>query len=113
MSGTHNRLTIVPPFERGADRAVTTIELPPDPVALPAAKSGGRLSPEHADEFDIDGTEAILFALAHAVEQRDRQTAGHCERLAFTSVAIGMAMNLDRTDLLALYRGGYLHDVGK
>ena len=69
--------------------------------------------PEYADEFDVDGTEAILFALAHAVEQRDRQTAGHCERLAFTSVAIGMALGLDRPGLLALYRGGYLHDVGK
>jgi putative two-component system response regulator len=65
------------------------------------------------DEFAIDETEAILFALARAVEQRDRQTAGHCERLAFTGVALGMALRLDRTSLLALYRGGYLHDVGK
>jgi putative two-component system response regulator len=64
-------------------------------------------------EFSIDETEAILFALAQAVEQRDRQTAGHCERLAFMGVALGMAMRLDRISLLALYRGGYLHDVGK
>ena len=70
-----------------------------------AADAGG--------EFSIDETEAILFALAQAVEQRDRQTAGHCERLAFISVALGMAMRLDRASLLALYRGGYLHDVGK
>jgi len=69
------------------------------------AKAGG--------EFSIDETEAILFALAQAVEQRDRQTAGHCERLAFMGVALGMAMRLDRINLLALYRGGYLHDVGK
>jgi putative two-component system response regulator len=69
------------------------------------AKAGG--------EFSIDETEAILFALAQAMEQRDRQTAGHCERLAFMGVALGMAMRLDRTCLLALYRGGYLHDVGK
>jgi putative two-component system response regulator len=58
-------------------------------------------------------TEGLLFALAQAVEQRDRQTAGHCERLAFISVAIGMAMRLDSASLLALYRGGFLHDVGK
>ncbi|HEX3878634.1 MAG TPA: HD domain-containing phosphohydrolase [Bryobacteraceae bacterium] len=61
----------------------------------------------------VDPTESILFALAQAVEQRDRQTAGHCERLAFVSVAIGMAMGLERTQLLTLYRGGYLHDIGK
>ena len=61
----------------------------------------------------MDETEAILFSLAKAVEQRDAQTAGHCERLAFISVALGVAIGLDRESLVALYRGGYLHDVGK
>src|SRR5580698_4749613 len=70
-------------------------------------------SGECADDFEINGTEAILFALAQAVEQRDHQTAGHCERIAFISVAIGMAMGLERAKLVALYHGGYLHDVGK
>jgi putative nucleotidyltransferase with HDIG domain len=73
----------------------------------------------HADEDQgadfghLDETEGILFALAQAVEQRDRHTAGHCERLALIGVAIGMAMKLSRADLLTLYRGGYLHDIGK
>jgi putative two-component system response regulator len=58
-------------------------------------------------------TESILFALARAVEQRDRHTAGHCERLAFISVSLGTEMGLEASELLALYRGGYLHDVGK
>lgn len=61
----------------------------------------------------VTETERILFALAQAVEQRDRHIAGHCERLAFISVAMGIYMGLDRPALLALYRGGYLHDVGK
>ncbi|MCL5745993.1 MAG: response regulator, partial [Acidobacteria bacterium] len=30
----------------------------------------------------LDATEAILFALARAVEMRDHHTGGHCERLA-------------------------------
>lgn len=64
-------------------------------------------------EFTLDPTESTLFALAQAVEQRDKETAGHCERLAFMSVAMGMAMGLDRAQLLTLYRGGYLHDLGK
>lgn len=75
-----------------------------------------RVEPESASReggFPIDETEGILFALARAVEQRDRHTAGHCERLAFMSVAMGIAMRFERTSLLALYRGGYLHDVGK
>jgi putative two-component system response regulator len=57
--------------------------------------------------------EEILFALAEAVEQRDQQIAGHCHRLAFLSVTLGGAMGLGGSCLLALYRGGYLHDVGK
>jgi len=67
----------------------------------------------HDEAFAVEETEGILFALAQAVEQRDHHTAGHCERLAFISVALGIAMRLDRDSLLSLYRGGYLHDVGK
>jgi len=67
-------------------------------------------SAEDACERDHEG---ILFALAEAVEQRDHHIAGHCQRLAFISVTVGAAMGLDRLCLLALYRGGYLHDVGK
>lgn len=58
-------------------------------------------------------TEALLFALGRAVEQRDLNTAGHCERLAFIAVALGMALGFDRRSLMTLYRGGFLHDVGK
>jgi putative two-component system response regulator len=70
----------------------------------------------HADErgwVGLDETEEVVFALARAVEQRDANTAGHCERLAFMGVSLGIALGLDRASLLALYRGGYLHDVGK
>lgn len=73
------------------------------------------VEPDGAGEGDsaVTETERILFALAQAVEQRDRHTAGHGERLAFISVAMGIVMGLERGNLLALYRGGYLHDVGK
>jgi response regulator RpfG family c-di-GMP phosphodiesterase len=64
--------------------------------------------PEHLSE-----AECILLALAQAVEQRDSLTAGHCERMALISVSIGIAMRLSRVELLALYRGGFLHDIGK
>jgi putative two-component system response regulator len=60
-----------------------------------------------------DVAEGVLFSLAKVVEQRDCHTAGHCERLAFTAVALGIALELDSASLLTLYLGGYLHDVGK
>jgi cyclic di-GMP phosphodiesterase len=61
----------------------------------------------------LEQTEAILFALAQAVEQRDRTTGDHCQRMALMSLALGSALGLSRDDLVALYRGGYLHDIGK
>ena len=61
----------------------------------------------------LEEAETILFALARAVESRDHYTAGHCERLATYSVAIGSALGLSRHELVALHRGGYLHDIGK
>ena len=57
--------------------------------------------------------EAVLLALGQAIEARDHSTGGHCERLAFHSLALGVAMGLSRHELLALYRGGYVHDIGK
>jgi putative two-component system response regulator len=71
------------------------------------------LRAEHRGRAGLDETEEIVFALAQAIEQRDVNTGDHCERLSFISVALGVALGLDRTNLLALYRGGYLHDVGK
>ncbi|HUQ95411.1 MAG TPA: HD domain-containing phosphohydrolase, partial [Bryobacteraceae bacterium] len=61
----------------------------------------------------LEEAETILFALAQAVEQRDKNTGDHCQRIATYSVALGMALGMSKTELLALYRGGYLHDIGK
>jgi putative two-component system response regulator len=113
MARSTTRLPPTLSQERETSRSLPSPTLPVDPTSFRGAGYKDRFSPEYAKEFDVDGTEAILFALAHAIEQRDHQTAGHCERLAFTSVALGMAMDLSRNELLALYRGGYLHDVGK
>jgi putative two-component system response regulator len=61
----------------------------------------------------LDEAETILFALAKSVEARDNYTGLHCERLAAYSIALGQALGLSKQDHLALYRGGYLHDIGK
>jgi putative two-component system response regulator len=61
----------------------------------------------------LEEAESILFALAQAIEQRDKCTGGHCERLAITSMMLGMGLGLPRSQLLALHRGGFLHDIGK
>lgn len=63
------------------------------------------------DSLEEAGT--ILFALAQAVEARDKVTGDHCGRLASLSVALGSTLGLSQAQLQALYQGGYLHDIGK
>lgn len=61
----------------------------------------------------LEEAETILFALAQAIEQRDSYTGGHCERLSHYAVELGSALGVPRPQLLALHRGGFLHDIGK
>lgn len=61
----------------------------------------------------LDEAETILLALAQTVEHRDPYTGKHCQRLAVSSVMLGEALGLPSQDLTSLYRGGFLHDIGK
>ncbi len=61
----------------------------------------------------LEEAESILFALAQAVEQRDQCTGQHCQRLSEYSTKLGEALGLSRAEIRALYRGGFLHDIGK
>ena len=66
---------------------------------------------EFTDE--LENAEAVLVALALGVEARDPYTGNHCERLARYAVDLGQEIGLDSECILALKRGGYLHDLGK
>ncbi len=61
----------------------------------------------------LDSTESTLFALARMVEAKDENTGDHCSRLAHKAMALGRAMGLSQQELIALRRGGVLHDIGK
>jgi putative two-component system response regulator len=62
---------------------------------------------------DLECAESVILSLALTVEARDRYTEGHCQRLATYATALGEELHLPDRDLSALYRGAYLHDVGK
>ncbi len=47
------------------------------------------------------------------MESRDPYTEGHCERLALNASDLGRHLGLDQESIVALRRGGYLHDLGK
>ena len=69
--------------------------------------------PNNPGVLALDESTQTLIGLVAAMDQRDGHVAGHCERLAFLGVTLGMAMGMDRASLQSLYLGGYLHDIGK
>jgi putative two-component system response regulator len=66
---------------------------------------------EFTDE--LENAEAVLCTLGLSVEARDPYTEGHCERLARYASDLGQHLGLDEPSLVALKRGGFLHDLGK
>lgn len=62
---------------------------------------------------DLESAEHLFQSMARFIEARDPSTEGHCERLARYATMIGARLRLEPAELDALYRGGFLHDVGK
>jgi putative two-component system response regulator len=61
----------------------------------------------------LDATENVLFALARAVEARDKYTIHHAERVGRLAREVGRLLSLNEDDGKILYEGGVLHDLGK
>ncbi|MCK4950269.1 MAG: response regulator [Gammaproteobacteria bacterium] len=61
----------------------------------------------------LDSAESMLFALARMVEAKDEDTGDHCSRLEHMAEVFGKELGLGSQELLALRRGGVLHDIGK
>ena len=58
-------------------------------------------------------SEQLIFALAAAAEAKDHLTERHPRRVANTAWRLGKRLGLGDSDLIALYRGGLVHDIGK
>jgi putative two-component system response regulator len=62
---------------------------------------------------ELESAEAVILGLGATIEARDPTTNGHCQRLAHYATQLGRSLSLDDSDLAALERGGFLHDIGK
>ncbi len=108
VTGLTERESKLKGIEAGAD---DFLNKPVDPQELFArAKSLLKLK-QFTDE--LENAETVLMSLALGVEARDPYTEGHCARLARHAAGLGKRMGLDEADLVALRRGGALHDIGK
>ncbi|MGA3196863.1 MAG: HD domain-containing phosphohydrolase [Terriglobales bacterium] len=95
-------------IEAGADDFLSK---PVSPEELFARVKSSLKLKEFTDELET--AESVLCTLGRSVEARDPYTEGHCERLARNASDLGRYLDLDEESIVALRRGGYLHDLGK
>jgi putative two-component system response regulator len=95
-------------IEAGADDFLNKPVLAEELIAR--VKSLLRLK-EFTDE--LENADSVLCTLGLIVEGRDPYTEGHCERLSVRAADLGRHLGMDDDSIIALKRGGYLHDIGK
>jgi PAS domain S-box-containing protein/putative nucleotidyltransferase with HDIG domain len=66
-----------------------------------------------ASEDLKDAYEATLQGWSNALEMRERETAGHSQRVVRMIRKLAERMNLKGEDLVQIRRGALLHDIGK
>lgn len=108
ITGLSDREDRVRGIEAGADEFLSKPLYPEELFAR--VKSLLKLK-EFTDE--LENAEAVLLALALGIEARDPYTGNHCERLARYATDLGHYIGLEGDDIVALKRGGFLHDLGK
>lgn len=62
---------------------------------------------------ELERAETVLLALAKSIEGKDPSTEGHCERLSLYGERLGRRLCVSEDDIVALRRGGIIHDIGK
>ncbi|MEJ2367542.1 MAG: response regulator [Acidobacteriota bacterium] len=62
---------------------------------------------------ELDSSENIIFSLVNALEMKDRQNAGHSERVLSHSVRLAAALGLAPAELEDIAKAAILHDLGK
>jgi putative two-component system response regulator len=108
MTGLSDREDKIRGIEAGADDFLNKPIFPEELFAR--VRSLVKLK-EFTDE--LESVEDVLCALGLSVEARDPYTEGHCDRLSRYASALGQHLGLDEESVVALRRGGYLHDLGK
>jgi len=108
ITGLSDRQDRIAGIEAGADDFLIK---PINPEELFARVKSLLKLKEFTDELET--AESVLCTLGLSVEARDPYTGDHCKRLAQNAADVGRHLGLDEDCIVALQRGGYLHDLGK
>jgi HD-GYP domain-containing protein (c-di-GMP phosphodiesterase class II) len=80
-------------------------------IAIDNAELFDRLQRSNADlTMAYDST---LEGWASALELRDKETEGHTRRLTELTIQLARALGVKEKDMVHIYRGALLHDIGK
>jgi putative two-component system response regulator len=107
VAGPEEREERLRGIEAGADELIST---PIDSCELIARIRSLVRMKRYTDDLEL--VASVMMTLATMIEARDRYSEGHCHRMANYASALGRRLGLGGTDLEALRRGGFLHDIG-
>ena len=62
---------------------------------------------------DLEQSYDTLEALGGALDAKDAETEGHCQRVTAFTITIAQKMGVDKGLLRQIARGAFLHDIGK
>jgi putative nucleotidyltransferase with HDIG domain len=61
----------------------------------------------------LNAYDLTIMGWAKALELRDKETEGHCQRVTEMTLRLAQAMGVDDAELKDMRRGALLHDIGK
>jgi PAS domain S-box-containing protein len=67
----------------------------------------------HTNDAITRAYDATIEGWSRALDLRDRETEGHCQRVTELTLRLAVAMGLCGEDLIQIRRGALLHDIGK
>ena len=62
---------------------------------------------------ELDNAEKIIISLALAVESKDENLIGHCNRLANYATILAKKLKMSEEEIEVIRKGAILHDIGK
>ncbi len=68
---------------------------------------------QHSNSELVVAYDATLEGWAKALELRDQETKGHCQRVTYMTLHLARDMGISGQELIHLRRGALLHDIGK
>jgi PAS domain S-box-containing protein len=81
-------------------------------IDITERKKADQLLQDNAAELNI-AYDATLQGWSHALELREKETAGHSQRVVQQTLLLSNALSVDPEQLVHLERGALLHDIGK